>query len=299
MPDQKSLSSSPNKNEETSPTARPTPDTLGIGRTSGQRGAEILAGVRHILNDTPETKALRRFGGEIAARIFMRVVNQPPIVNYPSIRERILQQLIEERLASKIENDDNPVLIELAAGLSARGILMAKKYPQLQVYEIDLPDVVRDKQHRLKQAGDVDIPENLSFHAVDLGNAVLADLIDTRADIVCSEGLLSYFDFDTMVHIAQQAHTILKPNGIYMADVTHRQGILAAGEASRLFSRQAGQYRGLVSSQDEAESIFQKAGFASQEVYRVPELAQQMHKTLNIEPDVHDFAFIHLARKAE
>jgi hypothetical protein len=41
-----------------SPTALPSSDVLGLGRTSGQRGAEIMAGVRAEITPSPITIAL-------------------------------------------------------------------------------------------------------------------------------------------------------------------------------------------------------------------------------------------------
>ena len=56
-----------------SPTARETQGTLPVGKSQGQRSAEIVAGIRAELMPTAEYIAMSRVAGRMAASLILRL----------------------------------------------------------------------------------------------------------------------------------------------------------------------------------------------------------------------------------
>src|SRR5215471_2870363 len=84
-----------------SPTAQLSCDTLGLGRTSGQRGAEISAGIRAEFMPSPVTKALRRHVGQVTAKILLRIVPscEQAGVNFLVVRAEVFAAIIKQLIA--------------------------------------------------------------------------------------------------------------------------------------------------------------------------------------------------------
>ncbi len=275
------------------PTAAPSADTLGLGRTSGQRGAELIAGFRAEQYPSPDTLALSRWGGRIAARWLMRLPGSPASMNYLTARLASLSHLVETALPPA---EDNLTVIDLACGLSPRGLTLARALPQVEVIEIDLPDVVRDKEQRLKQAPNVTIPPNIQWLAADLGVVSLEELLDGRlVDAVCAEGLNPYFSNDKVISIARHIYRSLKPGGVYVCDLPWREGDQAQGRLiASTFSRQAGTYKSSVKDEAEARQFMHEAGFDSVEIYHTTHFAE----SLNLPQPIMEYSLFVRARKA-
>ena len=129
------------------------------------------------------------------------------------------------------------MLIEIAAGFSPRGILLAKEIPDLTVIEIDLPDVVEEKQKRLER-GEIQIPPNISWKSADLGVEPLDQVLDQQqVDVVSAEGLMPYFEYADITRIARQIYQSLKPGGALIADLgyTSPQGAQEASTLVKIF----------------------------------------------------------------
>ncbi|HEY1835479.1 MAG TPA: class I SAM-dependent methyltransferase [Candidatus Saccharimonadales bacterium] len=104
-------------------------------------------------------------------------------------------------------------VLELAAGLSPRGLIMAGGDPTVQYAELELLDMIAMKRRIL---GDIaELPENLHLIA---GNALrLKDLRQATADFdvamplaIVNEGLLRYLNFDEKAQIARNVHAVLE-----------------------------------------------------------------------------------------
>ncbi|MDL1885545.1 class I SAM-dependent methyltransferase, partial [Anaerolineae bacterium CFX8] len=231
-----------------SPTAQTSPDALGLGQTSGQRGAEILAGFRAEKYPAPDTLALSRWSGRITARLLMRLTSSDAPMNFRALAK----------------DESNPVIVEIAAGLSPRGLRLAQELPQAQVIEIDLPDVVRDKQQRLERAKDVTIPPNIQWLTADLGTTPLSKVLDGRqVDVVAAEGLLPYFSHQEITAMTRGVLSSLKPGGKFIADIPRQAGMEEIRQIMGFFSRQAGQLKGTVQTEDQARQLLLDAGYPS------------------------------------
>jgi O-methyltransferase involved in polyketide biosynthesis len=181
-------------------------------------------------------------------------------------------------------------MIELAAGFAPRGVQLARNLPQAQVIEIDLPDVIEAKQTRLSQIPESTIPPNLRWIAADITQTPLSSLITPNsADVVIAEGLLMYLSPETIVRVASDVYTCLRPGGVFVADLIYRDGLQGVLAGSRwmapLAMRQIGTFRGLVDNAQDAQQLFQPAGYNPVDVHFLSAIATELHLELPI-PDV-------------
>ncbi len=120
-----------------------------------------------------------------------------------------------ERIEGFVEGADDPVFVNVGAGLTSYPFLLADPIPAV---ELDRPPVVAYKEARareLKRQGA--LPErNVAFHGVDLGSAgglerlesLLGDTCGARSSFVLCEGLLYYLErstVDALVEIVRRA----------------------------------------------------------------------------------------------
>lgn len=280
------------KQRSASETAKVTEDSFGLGKTSGQRGAEILAGIRADLDPSPINKALSKLIGRTVARFFVATQRWrgEAALNLLRTRPRMFQHLAETAIADVVE----PIIVEIAAGFSPRGYDLARRYPNATVIEIDLPDVIEDKQNRLQSSDQVTLPPNISWVGADLGVVNLQDLLkDQQADLILAEGLLAYFPYDDGVQICKNVYASLKPGGHFVADTAWTKGLKARPDAAGMFERQAGQYKGAVDTADEYINLFEQANFEDVHVYVPSEMAEQF----DMSTDVINFVLVASARK--
>jgi O-methyltransferase involved in polyketide biosynthesis len=247
-------------------------DKLGMGRTAGQRTAEVFAGLRAELLNTPEANALASRGGHIAAQV-IKAIGTKKVLNFVPVRLGAFAGLTKKALGKDVTGK---VLVEIAAGFSPRGLALAKELPALRVIEVDLPDVVAEKQQRLEK-GKFEIPSNISWKQADLGVQPLSEVLgQERVDVVTAEGLLPYFEYAEITRIAKQIYQSLKVGGVFIADLgfTDAQGAQEAGTLVRLFRRFTSSSPGSVTDEATAFKLFRDAGYDEVELYRMPQAAE-------------------------
>lgn len=273
-------------------TATPSADSYGLGRTPGQRGAEILAGLRADLMPSPETNALSRFSGRLVAQLFRRLVKEEGGINYVMTRQHALGDMARRILGDVASG----TVVEVAAGFSPRGLHLAQNLPHVDIVEIDLEDVVREKQRRLQTARGYNMPTNISWRKADLGVTPLSEVLEGKqVDIIIAEGLLGYFDRPDMIRIAAGFYESLRPGGSFIGDVGWREGLQRGTTAGgSLFSRQAGQFKGLVKDESDAVALFSEAGYPEVEVFIPSQVAADAGR---IEGPVIDFGLFIVAHK--
>lgn len=273
---------------ETSPTAQPSKDVLGLGRTSGQRGAEIMAGVRAEMTPSPVTIALSRTSGRIAVRLMRAMSIGVPVgtLNFLSVRTGGITALLRDAIKD-VKSD--LCIVELAAGFSPRAIELAQTLPNAEVIEIDLPDVVREKKRRLEKVRTFALPSNLQWREADLGVVPLSQVLKGKtANAVATEGLLPYFTPEKIVDIVRNIRLNLKPGGVLVCDMAWKKGINATGEGARYLSRQAGLFLGAMETPDEGRALFTQAGYENVSAHLPSELAEKF----NLPRPVSDLQFM-------
>jgi O-methyltransferase involved in polyketide biosynthesis len=276
-----------------SPTAQDTheQDKLGMGRTAGQRTAEVFAGLRAELLNTPEAIALASRGGHIAAQV-IKSLGSKKALNFVPVRQGGFTGLIKKSLGKDAKGK---VLVEIAAGFSSRGIALAKEIPDLQIIEIDLPDVNEEKQKRLEK-GKIAIPSNITWKSADLGVQPLNEVLKHQeVDVVAAEGLLPYFEYADITRIAKHIYRSLKVGGVFIADLgfIDDTGAKETGALVRLFSRFTSSSPGSVSDEKTAYKLFHDAGYEEVELYKLPQVAE----LFDLPRPVSDVLYFMVARR--
>ena len=223
----------------------------------GQKSSPVSA---RTLDPSPINKALSKLIGRTVARFFVATQRWrgEAALNLLRTRPRMFQHLAE----TVLEGIETPLIVEIAAGFSARGYNLAERYPQAHVIEIDLPNVVEDKKSRLESNDKITIPSNLNWIGADLGIVNLQDLLgDQKADVILAEGLLGYFPHADMVQICKNVYASLKPGGHFIADTAWTRGLKARPDAAGMFERQAGDYVGAVDTADQYRDLIKQANF--------------------------------------
>ena len=286
--------------EETLPSVSPTAkdtheqDLLGMGRTAGQRTAEVFAGLRSEMMRTPEANALSNMAGRITARLIMSMGSKKAL-NFVPVRHGSFEGLIKQTLGSDTKGK---VFVEIAAGYSPRGIALANELPDLEVIEIDLPDVIAEKRKRLDR-NKIEIPLNITWKEADLGIQPLDEVLEhQQVDVVSAEGLMPYFKLDDITRIAHSIWQSLKPGGVFIADLgfTDPKGAQETGRLVKIFGRYTSSAPGYVTEEETAYRIFRDAGYETVEIYRL----EQTATLFNLPQPVSDVLFIMVSqRKAD
>lgn len=139
---------------------------------------------------------------------------------------------IDARLARAIEDGRIGQVIEVAAGLSPRGINFAKRYGKKITYiETDLPAMAATKRKLLADANLLSDNhlvmelDALSEKGPQSLSALVKTLNPTVGTAIITEGLMSYLDADTARSVWRRfARTLKKfPHGLYLADTYIRR----------------------------------------------------------------------------
>ncbi|MEO5610118.1 MAG: class I SAM-dependent methyltransferase [Ornithinibacter sp.] len=113
-------------------------------------------------------------------------------------------QLIDHLLVEAIEAGRVTTVVELAAGLSPRGLRMTRRFPALDYVEVDLPAMAERKRERLLRIGAQD-GRRLRVEAADVFAGSLDEVfasIDPPQDVaVVTEGLINYFPTDAVLDL--------------------------------------------------------------------------------------------------
>jgi O-methyltransferase involved in polyketide biosynthesis len=262
-----------------------------MGRTAGQRTAEVFAGLRAEMMPNPVTNALTRTSGRITARLIMSLGSKK-ILNFVPVRTESFSGLIKRSLG---RDSAGKILVEIGAGFSPRGLALAKEMPDLQVIEIDLPDVIADKKKRL-QSANVPIPPNITWKTADLGVTPLDEVLNRqRVDVVTAEGLMPYFEYADITRVSKNIYQNLRPKGAFIADLgyTSAEGQKEANRIVQLFRRYTNTTPGAVQDEATAYRLFRDAGYENVELFRMPQTATMF----NLPQPVSDVLFFMVAHR--
>jgi len=205
----------------------------------------------------------------------------PSLESYLLARHRAIDAL----LTDAVENHGIGQVIEIAAGLSARGWRFANRYGSRLTYvEADLPAMAARKRRALSRIGSLsDTHRVTEIDALrDDGPDSLAELaagLDPAAGLaVVTEGLLGYLPTDAVLALWRRIAATLEPvsAGRYVSDL-HLGSVQTP--AVRLFRQLLGAFvRGRVylhfDGAAEAEAALRDAGFDGAAVRRAGEIIE-------------------------
>ncbi|HEU0034591.1 MAG TPA: class I SAM-dependent methyltransferase [Kofleriaceae bacterium] len=156
-------------------------------------------------------------------------------VKLPTLEGMLLarHRLIDLRLTQAIEAGEVSQIVEVAAGLSPRGWRFSRKYGDRITYvEADLPGMLARKRRVLAQLGGetphhytTEIDALAATGPTSIGE-ICSELDASRGVAIITEGLINYFDTDTVCGMWRRFSDALRPfpRGIYFTDLILRHG---------------------------------------------------------------------------
>jgi O-methyltransferase involved in polyketide biosynthesis len=182
-------------------------------------------------------------------------------------------RLIDLRLEQAIEAGEVSQIVEVACGLSPRGWRFAQRYGDAITYiEADLPGMLANKRRILRALGGE--TKHHTTHEVnaltDDGptsiDAICASLDPTKGTAIITEGLVNYFDRETVIAMWSRFSRALArfPRGLYYSDLILREantGSLVTGFAWLLSAFVRGKVHLHFTTPGEAESALRTTGF--------------------------------------
>ncbi len=175
--------------------------------------------------DTAGGRAL--FASTRPATLAARVAGRPTLEGILLARHLV----IDELLAREIETGRIGQVIEIAAGLSGRGLRFVRSYEGLTYIEADLPGMAARKRELLSRAGDLAaghrVVEIDAFLQEGEGSlpSLAAGLDGSRGLAVISEGLVHYFNRPAVTELWARVAGVLGafPHGVYYSELHLRR----------------------------------------------------------------------------
>jgi O-methyltransferase involved in polyketide biosynthesis len=140
------------------------------------------------------------------------------------VRHRVLDHLLERAIAEGRVHQ----VVEVAAGMSGRGLRLLARHPHLRYVEADLPHMAERKRQALAHAGLTDprhevvaVDALLDSGPLALGT-VLAERLDPALGVaIITEGLVNYFDQATVEAMWARFARVLGGfrHGLYLSDL--------------------------------------------------------------------------------
>lgn len=166
-------------------------------------------------------------------------------------------------------------VVEVASGLSSRGLSVTSYDPSIRYVELDLPHMIKRKKAAVKAVGER--PYNLHFvegDALDIGNLKNAFNVgrfdNTKPVAVINEGLMRYFPFPAKTAYAQHVARVLNWfSGVWLTtDITLRSVMEAEDRHNPGQNDELGRLSGMdlranaFESVEEGREFFQRLGFS-------------------------------------
>jgi O-methyltransferase involved in polyketide biosynthesis len=184
----------------------------------------VRLGLSHPVLSTPQGRRLDK-----AFSLLMRAIGGRSFGTLMYVRH----VGIDAQLAHAIKQGRVGTVIEIAAGLSGRGIRMMKRYgKKIEYIETDLPNMVALKRERLEKANLLSKRHRVVVlnALADKGEDSLAELVKTldktKGVAIITEGLLNYLNHEEAQGVWTRIAKNLKlfPHGLYLADAYLMRG---------------------------------------------------------------------------
>ncbi len=208
----------------------------------------------------------------------------------PSLEGMLLarHRLIDLRLAHAIDHGGVSQVIEVATGLSPRGWRFRTTYGDKITYvEADLPGMLANKRRILAALGGETAHHRTQeidalAEAGPTSIAALCDGLDpARGTAIITEGLINYFDRDTVLGIWRRFATALRgfPTGKYLSDLVlaeANRGVFTTGFSWALAAFVRGRVHLHFETAPEAIAALEGAGFARADLLNPATFASQL-----------------------
>jgi O-methyltransferase involved in polyketide biosynthesis len=152
-----------------------------------------------------------------------RTLGGPTLEGLLLARHRIIDSILDDLIQDGVSQ-----VIEAACGMSPRGWRFSERYGERLTYvEADLPAMARRKREALERMGSL----NEGHRVVELDvlreggpgsiESLAGELDPTRPLAIVTEGLLTYFDDETVDGLWARVARVLGrfPSGVYLADL--------------------------------------------------------------------------------
>jgi O-methyltransferase involved in polyketide biosynthesis len=166
---------------------------------------------------TPEGRLLHGTGQLVLGPVGL--LGGPTLEHFLLARHRIIDLL----LAGHVSAGRVGQVVELAAGMSPRGLRFTREYPGLTYLEVDLPGMAERKRAALRRIGSD--AERLRVESADVFGPELDELFagldPERGVAVVTEGLLNYFPTEAVVSLWTRIASASArfPEGVYLSDL--------------------------------------------------------------------------------
>ncbi len=204
-----------------------------------------------------------------------RSLGGPTLEGLLLARHRIIDSILDDLIEGGVGQ-----VVEAACGMSPRGWRFSRRYGDRLTYiEADLPAMARRKREALERMGslsdchrvvDLDVLRDGGPGSLE---ALTADLDPAKGLAIVTEGLLTYFDAETVEALWARLATVLGrfDRGVYLADL--RLASPDRGASERAFALVLGAFvRGRVhvyrGDEAETEAALRRAGFAGVRLHR-------------------------------
>lgn len=200
----------------------------------------------------------------------------------PTIEPLLLarHRIIDDILASAIDDGRVAQVIEIACGMSPRGWRFAKRFGDRITYvETDLPAMAARKRRALERMGATSqhhrVEELDALRDDGPGSlaALASELDPERGLAIVTEGLLNYFAVDAVMETWRRIARALAPfsDGVYVADLLvggANHGVTARAFEAALTAFVRGRVSVHFDGDDDAVAALRAAGFADARLHR-------------------------------
>ena len=222
----------------------------------------------------------------LTRHVYEAVVGMPHIEASLLTRHRLIDHLLERA----ISDEGVTQVLEVAAGLSPRGIRFAERYPDLRYVEADLPNMAAHKRRILGDAGLE--RENHRVTTVDaltdsgersLGRVAASHLEPMARTAVITEGLLVYLDRHEATGLLGRVADVLlaQGGGVYLSDTyLERDSYAERRLRARRWMLQLGVRRGIYTpvfeSAAQGGELLRSLGFATADFHHPAQFARDV-----------------------
>lgn len=232
--------------------------------------------------------------GRLFYRALQPVNAASAAVGGPTLEGLLLarHRVIDDLLTNAIESGRVSQVIEIAAGLSARGWRFVQRYGNRITYiETDLPGMAARKRTLLAKMGALPKRHRIAeLNALaDAGptslQALVATLDKSKGVAVISEGLLNYFDRASVVNMWARVAGGLQgfSDGLYLSDIhlaAENAGLITLGARHVLSALVRGRVHLHFTDAAQAQVALNTAGFSTVELHRPNDLLKDVSNSM-------------------